>query len=81
MNDTCPDQAGKVHKYLATIIMGLALASCSDETSDEALFFPEDRHSSQREIVATAEYDAQVQGVALAVRLSGQNYFARKLSF
>lgn len=61
MNDTYPVQAGKVHKHLATIIMGLALASCSDGTSDEALFFPEDRHSSQREIVATAEYDAQVQ--------------------
>ena len=39
MNDTYPGQAGKVHKHLATIIMGLALASCSDGTSDEALFF------------------------------------------
>ena len=46
MNDTYPGQAGKAHKRLATIIMGLALASCSDGTSDEALFFPEDRHSS-----------------------------------
>ena len=61
MNDTYPGQAIKVYRYLATIIMGLALASCSDEVSDEALFYPEDRHSSQREIVATAEYDAQVQ--------------------
>jgi len=45
---------------LAAITMALLLASCSDE-SNENLTLPKDLHTNEREIAATAEFDAQVE--------------------
>ena len=42
---------------LTAITMALLLASCSDESSNEALSFPEDMHANDRAIATTAEYD------------------------
>jgi hypothetical protein len=51
---------GSRAKYLAMITMGLLLASCSDESSNEALSFPEDMHRNERAIADTAQFDAEV---------------------
>ncbi len=40
---------------LTAITMALLLASCSDE-SNETLTLPEDMHTNEREIAATAEF-------------------------
>ena len=40
MNDTITNLLVKVLRYLAMVITGLVLASCSDESSNEALSFP-----------------------------------------
>ncbi len=45
---------------LAAITMALLLALCSDE-SNENLTLPKDLHTNEREIAATAEFDAQVE--------------------
>ncbi len=39
------------------IALGLALVSCSDDSSHQALTLPEDMHANKRAITATAEYD------------------------
>ena len=39
---------------LTAITMALLLASCSDESSNEALSFPEDMHANDRAIATTA---------------------------
>jgi len=52
---------GSKTKYLAMITMGLLLASCSDESSNEALSFPEDMHTNERAIADTAQFDVQVE--------------------
>ena len=57
MNETLINLVMKVRKPLALIALGLALVSCSDESSNEALSFPEDMHANERAITATAEYD------------------------
>jgi|TARA_B100002003_G_scaffold228073_1_gene236134 hypothetical protein len=48
-------------KYLALIIMGLLLASCSDESPNEALSLPEDLHTNERAIARTAQIDVQLE--------------------
>ena len=50
----------KVFRHFVVIVMGFALISCSDE-SNETLSLPKDLHTNEREIVATAEFDAQVE--------------------
>ena len=48
---------GSKTKYLALITMGLLIASCSDESSNETLSFPEDMHTNERAITDTVEFD------------------------
>ncbi len=58
MKNTLTGLLAKVLTYSATIIMGLALVSCSDESSKEVLSFPEDMHTNERAIAATDKFDA-----------------------
>jgi hypothetical protein len=57
VNDTLTGLLVKTLKYLYVIFMGLALVSCSDDSSNETLSFPEDMHANERVIAATAEFD------------------------
>jgi hypothetical protein len=54
---TALKNVGSETKYLAMITIGLFLASCSDETSNEALSLPEDAHTNERAITDTAQID------------------------
>ncbi len=66
MNDTIACLQALAFKCLPMIIMGLALVSCSDEPSKEALSFPEDMHTNERAIAATAAYDAPSDSQSIA---------------
>ena len=59
MNGTRSPWLAKMLLSLAIVIMLLTLVSCSDESSSDAVIFPDERHTDERAIAATAEFDSQ----------------------
>ena len=59
MNGTRSPWLAKMLLSLAIVIMLLTLVSCSDESSSDAVIFPYERHTDERAIAATAEFDSQ----------------------
>jgi hypothetical protein len=58
---TAMKNVGRQTKYLAMITMGLLLASCSGESSNEALSLPEEMHTNERAIANTTQTDVQLE--------------------
>ena len=75
MNEKLVGRLVRGPQHFTVLIMGLALVSCSDRSPDQAISFPEDLHSSKREIAITAEYDAQVEEESASGWLMGAKLF------